>query len=80
MPRRRHPAQAAPATGYDHSYYFISTFMGDHLAWHTERLQAGWKPYIVLPKRNIIVKLDGRYGTTVKQRRFIPLNRNRTSF
>ncbi|WP_374943468.1 S-formylglutathione hydrolase [Sphingomonas sp.] len=24
--------------GYDHSYYFISTFMGDHLAWHAERL------------------------------------------
>ena len=28
---RRHP-------GYDHSYYFISTFMNDHLAWHSERL------------------------------------------
>ncbi|MBD9641873.1 S-formylglutathione hydrolase [Ensifer sp. ENS07] len=25
--------------GYDHSYYFISTFMGDHLAWHAERLK-----------------------------------------
>jgi S-formylglutathione hydrolase len=24
--------------GYDHSYYFISTFMGDHIAWHAERL------------------------------------------
>ena len=24
--------------GYDHSYYFISTFLGDHLAWHAERL------------------------------------------
>jgi S-formylglutathione hydrolase len=24
--------------GYDHSYYFISTFMADHLAWHAERL------------------------------------------
>ena len=24
--------------GYDHSYYFISTFMGDHLRWHAERL------------------------------------------
>jgi S-formylglutathione hydrolase len=24
--------------GYDHSYYFISTFMPDHLAWHAERL------------------------------------------
>ena len=27
--------------GYDHSYYFISTFMGDHLAWHAERLNKG---------------------------------------
>ena len=25
---------------YDHSYYFISTFMADHLAWHAERLKA----------------------------------------
>jgi S-formylglutathione hydrolase len=24
--------------GYDHSYYFISTFMADHIAWHAERL------------------------------------------
>jgi len=28
---RRHP-------GYDHSYYFISTFMPDHVRWHAERL------------------------------------------
>jgi len=26
--------------GYDHSYYFISTFMGDHLHWHAARLNA----------------------------------------
>jgi len=26
--------------GYDHSYYFISTFMGDHLRWHATRLKA----------------------------------------
>ena len=25
--------------GYDHSYYFISTFMADHVAWHAERLR-----------------------------------------
>src|SRR3954465_4955156 len=25
--------------GYDHSYYFISTFMSDHLRWHAERLK-----------------------------------------
>ena len=24
--------------GYDHSYYFISTFMADHVAWHATRL------------------------------------------
>ena len=26
--------------GYDHSYYFISTFMEDHLRWHAARLNA----------------------------------------
>jgi S-formylglutathione hydrolase len=26
--------------GYDHSYYFISTFMSDHLHWHAARLKA----------------------------------------
>ena len=25
--------------GYDHSYYFISTFMADHLGWHAARLR-----------------------------------------
>jgi S-formylglutathione hydrolase len=25
--------------GYDHSYFFISTFMADHLAWHAERMR-----------------------------------------
>ena len=24
--------------GYDHSYYFISSFMADHVAWHAQRL------------------------------------------
>lgn len=24
--------------GYDHSYFFISTFMNDHLRWHAEKL------------------------------------------
>jgi len=27
--------------GYDHSYYFISTFMPEHLRWHAERLRRG---------------------------------------
>ena len=25
--------------GYDHSYYFIATFMADHLRWHADRLR-----------------------------------------
>ncbi len=25
--------------GYDHSYYFISTFIAEHIAWHAERLK-----------------------------------------
>jgi len=27
--------------GYDHSYYFISTFMAEHLQWHAARLRVG---------------------------------------
>ena len=27
--------------GYDHSYYFISTFMDEHLRWHAARLRRG---------------------------------------
>jgi S-formylglutathione hydrolase len=27
--------------GYDHSYYFISTFMAEHIGWHAERLRRG---------------------------------------
>jgi S-formylglutathione hydrolase len=26
--------------GYDHSYFFISTFMAEHIAWHAERLSS----------------------------------------
>lgn len=26
--------------GYDHSYYFVSTFMADHIAWHAVRLKS----------------------------------------
>jgi len=25
--------------GYDHSYYFISSFMADQIAWHAARLK-----------------------------------------
>ncbi|WP_126173448.1 S-formylglutathione hydrolase [Altericroceibacterium xinjiangense] len=34
------PAQIRMQEGYDHSYFFISTFMGDHIAWHAERLKS----------------------------------------
>jgi S-formylglutathione hydrolase len=33
------PATIRMQPGYDHSYYFISTFMGQHLTWHAERLK-----------------------------------------
>jgi len=26
--------------GYDHSYYFVSSFMADHLDWHAARLKS----------------------------------------
>lgn len=26
--------------GYDHSYFFIASFIGDHIAWHARRLKA----------------------------------------
>ncbi len=32
------PATIRIQPGYDHSYYFIATFMEDHLRWHAERL------------------------------------------
>ena len=28
--------------GYDHSYYFISTFMADRLRWHAERMMLAY--------------------------------------
>ena len=33
-----HPLTLRLQPGYDHSYYFISTFMADHVRWHAERL------------------------------------------
>lgn len=32
------PLKLRMQPGYDHSYYFISSFMADHLRWHAERL------------------------------------------
>ncbi len=34
------PATIRMQPDYDHSYYFISSFMADHVAWHAERLNA----------------------------------------
>jgi S-formylglutathione hydrolase len=33
------PLSLRRQAGYDHSYFFISTFMADHLRWHAARLQ-----------------------------------------
>ena len=38
MARRRQPGQFRMQPGYDHSYFFVSTFAGDHVAWHASRL------------------------------------------
>lgn len=33
------PATIRMQEGYDHSYFFISTFMAEHIAWHAQRLK-----------------------------------------
>jgi S-formylglutathione hydrolase len=33
-------AQIRMQEGYDHSYFFISTFMAEHIAWHAEKLNS----------------------------------------
>lgn len=39
--KARHvPLTLRMQAGYDHSYYFIATFMADHARWHAERLHA----------------------------------------
>ena len=34
-----HPLTLRVHPGYDHSYYFIATFIGDHVAWHAAALR-----------------------------------------
>ncbi|MEE4207047.1 MAG: S-formylglutathione hydrolase [Erythrobacter sp.] len=34
------PATIRMQEGYDHSYFFVSTFMAEHVAWHAERMKA----------------------------------------
>jgi S-formylglutathione hydrolase len=36
----RAPLQLRMQEGYDHSYYFIATFIGDHLRYHAANLRA----------------------------------------
>nr|WP_086491801.1 S-formylglutathione hydrolase [Novosphingobium panipatense] len=37
--RAGQPATIRMQEGYDHSYYFISSFMAEHISWHAERLK-----------------------------------------
>ena len=41
MAKRRQPGQVRMQAGYDHSYYFVATFAGDHVDWHADRLLKG---------------------------------------
>ena len=34
-----HPLQLRLQPGYDHSYYFIASFIGEHIAWHAAALK-----------------------------------------
>ena len=38
MAARRQPGVFRMQQGYDHSYFFVQTFMGDHIHWHAQRL------------------------------------------
>ncbi|MBY6047215.1 S-formylglutathione hydrolase [Vannielia litorea] len=38
MVKRRQPGAIRMQPGYDHSYFFVTTFARDHVAWHAERL------------------------------------------
>ena len=35
-----HPVYLRMQPGYDHSYYFIASFIGDHIAHHAKALKA----------------------------------------
>ena len=41
MAARRQEGMFRLQKGYDHSYFFMSTFMEDHVAFHAEALHAG---------------------------------------
>ena len=37
--REDQPLTLRMQPGYDHSYFFMASFMEDHLRWHAERLK-----------------------------------------
>ena len=39
MEARRQPAKHRTHDGYDHSYFFVMSFMADHIAHHADILQ-----------------------------------------
>ena len=39
MAARGQPGAFRMQPGYDHSYFFVQSFMGDHVRWHAERLR-----------------------------------------
>ena len=41
MAKKRQPGLVRMQPGYDHSYYFVTTFAREHVEWHAERL---WHP------------------------------------
>lgn len=36
-----HPLTLRMRPGYDHSYYFIASFIGEHIAHHADALEVG---------------------------------------
>ena len=38
MMTRRQPGMFRMQPGYDHSYFFVASFIADHIWWHAERL------------------------------------------
>jgi len=38
--KANHPLTLRLHPGYDHSYYFVASFIGEHIAWHARAMQA----------------------------------------
>ena len=39
MAARRQASVMRMQKGYDHSYFFVQSFIGDHIRWHSARLR-----------------------------------------